>query len=311
MFTRNRSFLRLLVLVACVALMATFAVVAPGAPVAQAAYNFQHDNSTAPHNWTHSDPNTLDPPGFGKAGDGYYYLKAYSAGTAVWCEVYTGGDFQMALMTSNKTVLAEITTKGVGGRVFITNAKPGALYMCRIANIGNLPERDYAELNSGNPGDVTTSDCGGPGAVVDPNFDAAPMEPAETPGMPVNGCAQRTTVPYAAGDPRLSFPPEQAFTLGTNKGNPTYTLTIAGSASCDLTAATFFGSQGSTGTLTITNAAGNVVNGKKWGTMTSNPHAANQEFAGADAGVQPPGTYHIHFQGPGNGHQIYAVCAGQ
>jgi hypothetical protein len=278
------------------------------APTAHAQAFTAHDNTTASHNWTHADPNTLDPPGFGKAGDGYYYLKMKAAGTAVWCEVYTGGDWDIALENGNKHVLAETHTSGVGGRVFITNAKPGNLYMCRIANIGNLPERDYAELNSGNPGDVTNSDCGGPGAVVDPNFDAAPMEPLETPGMPINGCAQRTTVPYVAGDPRLVFPSEEAFTLGTNKGNPTYSLTTQ--AACDLTAATFFGNQGHAGTLTITDASGAVVNGRKWGAAEANPGVMTQEFVGADAGVLAPGTYHVHYNGPSNGHAVYAVCQG-
>jgi len=310
MFTRTRSFVRLLVLVACVALMATVAVVAPGTPVAHAQYSTGHDNSTAPHNWTHSDPNTGDPPGDGKAGDGYYYLKMKAAGPTVYCELYTGGTFQMALMDAHKNVLAEITTNGLGGRVYITNGVTGNLYMCRIANIGTVPERDYAELNSGPIGNTTTSDCGGPGPVWDPNFDSLPMEPAPTPGMPVNGCnGHPGAAPYVAGDPRLSPPPAQTADLGSNAGNPTYSFTTT--ASCDMTAATFFGSQGSTGTLTIENSSGVTVNGKKWGAAEANPGVMNQEFVGADAGVQPAGTYKIHFAGPSNGHHIYAICQGQ
>ena len=308
MFTRTRSFVRLLVcsfvLVACVALLAAFAVVAPGAPTAHAQTAIGHDNTTNPahmQSWTHADPSTADPPGNGKLGSNYYYIKIEAAGPEVVCTVFSGGNWEIALEDGNKNVLAHEWPLTSGGQVYITNAKVGALYMCRISDLGTVPLKDYAQLDSGPVGGVG---CGGPGPVIDPNWDAAPMQPLANSQVT---CA--ALAPYTPGDPRLSPPPAQTFALGSNKGNPTYTLTTQ--ASCDLTAATFFGSQGSTGTLTITDAAGVVVNGKKWGAETPNPNALHEEFVGADAGVQPPGVYHVRFQGPGNGHSVYAICQGQ
>jgi len=305
---RKNISVRLFTLAACVATLAAFAVVTPGAPVAHASYAVGHDNSTASHNWTHSDPNTLDDPGDGKAGSNYYYLKAIIAGPTVFCEVYTGGAWDIALENSSKHVLAELKTTNTGGRVYITNGVTGKLYMCRIADIGYQPLRDYAELNSGPTGNTTTSDCGGPGPVWDPNWDEQPMEPAPTPGMPINGCSSPTTVKYVSTDPRVGVPPEQSGDLGSNAGNPTYSFTTT--ASCDITAGTFFGSQGKNGTLTIENSSGTVVNGKKWGAQTSNPNTMSAEMVGADAGVQPAGTYKVHFVGPSNGHQVYFICQG-
>ena len=299
------------VIIALALLMGMFVSLGMHAPAALANYPTGHDNTTNPAHmlsWTHSDPNTLDDPGFGTASSNYYYLKAYAAGSTVFCEVYTGGNWDIALETSSKVVLTELKTSGAGGRVYITNGVTGNLYMCRIADIGNQPLRDYAELNSGPAGNTTTSDCGGPGPVWDPNFNEAPMEPAPTSGMPTNGCSNPTTVKYAAGDPRLGVPPEQWGDLGSNAGNPTYSFTTEGS--CDITAGTFFGSQGSNGTLTIEDASGAVVNGVKWGAETPNPQTMNQEFVGTDAGVQPAGSYKVKFTGPSNGHEIYFICMG-
>lgn len=292
---------------AIIPLLVAVAAIQLTTPTAHADYSVGHDNSTAPHNWTHGDPNTGDAPGFGSSGDGYYYLKAYSAGTAVWCEVYTGGAWLIQLETSSKHVIAQVRTVNAGGRVFTTHAHPGSLYFCRISDVGAQPLKDYAELNSGNPGDVTNSDCGGPGPVVDPNFNEAPMEPAETPGMPVNGCAQRTTVPYAAGDPRLSLPPQQSADLGPIVNHAAYRFTVA--QACDLTASAFYGHQGHPATLAITDLAGNIVNSVKWGAMEANPDRATQEFVGADAGMVAPGTYVVHYAGPANDKSVYAICS--
>lgn len=290
----------LLALTSMVVVLATFAVTQVSAPTAFAAYATGHDNTTAPHSWTHADPNTGDPPGNGKLGSNYYYLKTFAIGPEVVCTVFSGGNWEIALEDGAKHVLAHEWPLTSGGQVSITNAHIGSLYMCRISDLGTTPLRDYAQLDSGPIGQVS---CGGPGPIIDPNWDAAPMQP-----VPNSQISCATLAPYTPGDPRLAPPPTQTFDLGGNAGNPTYALTT--SATCDLTAATFFGSQGRTGTLTITNATGAVVNGAKWGAQTPNPRTMNQEFVGADAGVQPPGVYRVHFAGPGNGHHLYAICQG-
>jgi len=299
----------LVILVLFLLALPPMAVGARPTAIAHADAPFGHDNTTNPAHaaaWTHGDPNTGDAPGFGAANDGYYYLKIRAAGHAVWCELYTGGAWRVQLMTSNKRVLAQLTTVNTGGRVFITDATVGALYLCRISNIGRLPLDDYAELNSGDPGNRTTSDCGGPGPVWDVNFDEPPMEPAPTPGMPVNGCASPTTVPYAVGDPRLLPPPEQSTDLGFIHAGAVYPFTAA--RVCHLTVSDFFGHQGQPATLAITNRAGQIVNGPKWGAQTPNPDTMRQEYVGADAGVVPPGTYVIHFTGPTNTKDLWAIC---
>jgi hypothetical protein len=282
-------------------------------PTAHAAYSIGHDNTTNPAHadaWTHGDPNTGDAPGFGSFGNGYYYLKAYAAGNNVFCEVYTGGTWLIQLETSSKHVLSQLRTVNTGGRVFITNGHAGALYFCRISDVGTQPLRDYAELNSGPTGNTTTSDCGGPGPVWDPNFDEIPMEPAPTAGMPINGCnGHPGAAPYVAGDPRLSPPPAQTAALGPIKGGAVYAFTISGAA-CDLSAGAFYGHQGTRATLTITDTSGAVVNGVKWGAMESNPRSETQEFVGADAGVLAPGTYDVHYAGPANNQDVYAICQG-
>lgn len=295
-----------IILLALILLMVAVAAIQLVAPTAHAQASYGHDNSTAPHTWTHGDPNTGDAPGFGSFGNGYYYLKAYSVGTAVWCEVYTGGAWLIQLETSSKRVLAQLRTVNTGGRVFITNAKPGALYLCRISDVGTQPLKDYGELNSGDPGNTTTSDCGGPGPVVDPNFNEPPMEPAETPGMPVNGCAQRTTAPYTPGDPRLSSPTEQYANLGPIVNGATYRFTTQ--QTCDVTAFAFYGHQGSRATILITDLDGNVVNGPKWGAETPNPDSATQEFVGADGGLLAAGTYVVRYHGPANDKRVWALC---
>ncbi len=296
--TLRRSSILLMVLAILAAAAAAFL---PGAPVAHAGYPTGHDNTTAPHDWTHADPNTADPPGAGKLGSNYYYLKAYAVGPEVVCTVFSGGNWEIALEDAHKNVLAHEWPLTSGGQVFITNAHVGSLYMCRISDLGTTPLRDYAQLDSGPVGGVG---CGGPGPIVDPNWDAAPMQPLANSEVHCDALA-----PYTPGDPRLAPPPSETFALGSNSGDPTYAFTT--SASCDLTAATFFGSQGHTGTLTIENTAGQVVNGVKWGLATPNPNALNQEFVGADAGAQPAGTYTVHFAGPGNGHDLYAICQGE
>lgn len=291
--------------------MALIAVVRAGTqPVAHAAYSYGHDNSTNPahaHAWTHGDPNTGDEAGNGKSNSGYYYLKAFAAGSNVWCEVYTSGSWLIQLEDGNKNVLAQTTTTNAGGRAFITNAVRGNLYMCRISDIGSQPLKDYAELNSGAPGDVTTSDCGGPGPVWDPNFNAPPMEPAETPGMPLNGCANQTTVKYLASDPR-SAPPahQQSIAAGPIVG-PKVTYTFTTTHAGDITAFAFFGNKGVSATLVLTDLQGNVLNGQKWGARTANPNTMNQEFVGADAGVQPAGTYRVTYTGPSNSRNIWVL----
>jgi hypothetical protein len=289
------------------ALTAAFGLVTPWA---HAAIATGHDNSTNPAHdfaWTHGDPNTGLAPG--STSDGYYYLKANAVGNNVWCEIYTGGNWLLQLENGNKDVLAQATFKGTGGAVFITNGVAGNEYQCRIANTspaGGQVQKDYAELNSGVTNNTTTSDCGGPGKVWDPNFNERPMEPKEPSGMPVNGCSHQVTVPYKAGDPRLSPPGQHTFNLGTITGN--FNRTITTTKAGDLTAIAFFGHQGTNGTLEITNAAGTVVNGWKWGDKAPNPKTMNQEFVGVDAGVQPPGTYHVIYTGPSNTTQdAYAL----
>ena len=275
-------------------------------PVALADAPLGHDNSTAPHDWTHGDPNVGDAPGNGVARNGYYYLKMRAAGTATWCEVYTGGDWLIQVEDGHKTVLAQTRTHTTGGRAFITTARPGALYLCRISDIGDEALKDYAEFNSGDPGDVTTSDCGGPGIVLDPNFNAPPMEPAPAPGMPRNGCADPTTVPYHTGDPRLSPPQELSVDLGPL--HPGGVSTITTQRACDLTSFAFFGHQGRAARIVITTPSGQVINGPKWGAQTPNPNTENQEYVGADAGVVGPGTYVIHYTGPTNNKDLWAIC---
>jgi len=277
------------------------------APVALADYPLGHDNSTNPaHVWTHGDPNVGDAPGNGVARNGYYYLKVRAAGTAVWCEVYSGGSWLIQLETASKQVIAQLRTITTGGRVFTRHAHPGALYLCRISDVGSQALKDYAEENSGAPGDRMASDCGGPGPVWDPNFNAPPMEPAPTLGMPVNGCADPTTVPYHAGDPRLSPPQEVSVDLGPLHSGDVSTITTQ--YACDLTAFAFFGHQGRPATIAITSSSGQVVNGPKWGAQTPNPNSGDQEYVGADAGVVPSGTYVIHYTGPTNNQDLWAVC---
>ncbi len=301
----HRPFLLLLLMLSL--LSVGLAVQSPVA--AHANYPIGHDNTTASSHdyaWTHGDPNTGLIPGNGNAANSYYYLKIYAAGPTVFCEVYSGGAWLIELEDVNKNVLASTTTTNTGARVYITNGVTGNLYQCRIANIGTVPQKDYAELNSGAVGDTYTSDCGGPGPVWDPNFNEAPMEPVLTPGMPVNGCDNPTTVTYSTGDPRLSPPPDQHnYDLGPVQSQ-TYTVTTTRTG--DLTAFAFVGSQGTNATINITDSHGVTVNGLKWGDMDPNPKTMNQEWADADAGVQPPGTYQIHYTGPTQlNHDMWAI----
>lgn len=293
---------RSMVLLALLALL-----VHPAAP-AHANYAFGHDNTTNPAHdyfWTHGGPNSGNAPGNGQSSNGYYYLKVYAAGPVVFCEVYTGGDWLIQLEDANKHVLSQLRTSSTGGRVFITTATPGKLYQCRISDVGSQAQRDYAELNSGALNDTHTSDCGGPGPIIDPNTGQAPMEPAPTPGMPVNGCDTPTTVKYIPGDPRSLPPVHEQHALGLIASNHTYTVTttLAG----HLTAFGFYGHQGSAATLTITDTQGNILNGEKWGDRVPNPKTMTQEFVEADAGVQPAGTYLIHYSGPSNTQQLWAL----
>lgn len=290
-------------LAALAALLLTAALVR--APLAHANFPTGHDNSTNPGHdlqWTHADPNSEVAPG---TSTGYYYLKAYASGPFVYCTVFSAENWHVELVTPTKVILAQANFANSGGRVFITNATAGNLYECRIANnspSGGSVQKDYAELNSGAIGDPNI-DCGGPGPVWDPNFDAAPMQPAPTPGMPAVSCATPQTVAYTPGDKRLA-PPAGAVTynLGAITGSQTWTITT--SVTGDLTAGAFFGNQGVNGTLEITNATGTVVNGEKWGDNVPNPKTMNQEFVGVDAGVEPPGTYKIVYTGPANSTQV-------
>jgi hypothetical protein len=272
-----------------------------------------HDNTTAPwhdYKWTHGGPNSGNFPGNGNSGTGYYYLKMYAAGPVVFCEVYSAGDWLIQLEDANKNVFMQLTTSGAGGRVYMTNATTGALYQCRISDIGSQPQKDYAELNSGALGDTHTSDCGGPGPVWDPNFDAPPMEPAPTSGMPTNGCDHRSAVAYVSTDPRVSPPAQEGHDLGAISGNHTYTFTTTRAG--DLTAFAFVASQGTSATITITNSSGQTINGVKWGDEMVNPKTMNQEFVEADAGVQPAGTYHVVYSGPAaSGHDMWALVGNQ
>jgi len=292
---------RLLVLAACIATMSVFAVAVPSAPTAFAGYAQGHDNTTAAHTWTHADPNVADPPGDGRLGDGYYYIKATAIGPEVVCTVFSGGNWEIALEDGKKNVLAHSWPLTSGGQVYITNAKVGALYMCRISDLGTTPLKDYAQLDSGPVGAVG---CGGPGPVVDPNWDAAPMQPLANSQV---HCA--ALAPYTPGDPRLAPPPAQTAALGPIVNGAVYPFTITGAA-CDVTAGAFYGHQGTRATLTITDTSGAVVNGVKWGAMESNPRSETQEFVGADAGVLAPGTYDVHYAGPSNNQNIYAICQG-
>jgi len=298
-----RLLVRSFVLAACIATLAAVAVAVPSAPTAFAGYAQGHDNSTNPahaQSWTHADPNVADPPGDGRLGSNYYYLKIDAAGPEVVCTVASGGNWEIAVEDGKKNVLAHSWPLTSGGQVFITNAKVGALYMCRISDLGTTPLKDYAQLDSGAVGAVG---CGGPGPVVDPNWNAAPMQPLANSQVQ---CA--ALAPYTPGDPRLAPPPAQTAALGPIKGGAVYPFTIT--AACDLTAGAFYGHQGSKATLTITDTSGAVVNGVKWGAMESNPRSETQEYVGADAGVLAPGTYDVHYAGPGNNQDVYAICQG-
>jgi hypothetical protein len=132
------------------------------APTAFAAYAKGHDNTTAPHTWTHADPNVADPPGNNRLGSNYYYLKAFASGPEVVCTVFSGGNWEIALEDAHKHVLAHEWPLTSGGQVYITNAHPGSLYMCRISDLGTTPARDYAQLDSGPVGAVTCDNEPGP-----------------------------------------------------------------------------------------------------------------------------------------------------
>jgi fibronectin type 3 domain-containing protein len=291
---------------------------------ALADYPTGHDNTTNPAHmglWTHGDPNTGLIPG--STSDGYYYLRAHSDGRFVWCEVYSGGDWQIQLIhgAGNAPVEAQKDFHGTGGRVAVTDGVAGDVYGCRISNIsatvanGGQVQKDYAELNSANSSDVmTTGDCGGPGPASDPNFGGiTPMEPAPPDPFP-NGCSGGPSGPGGPGDEpynasslQVSPPVSQSFAVGAvASGGHAYTVTTTYPG--DLTAVAFIGNKGTSGTLTIENSSGHVVNGQKWGARTANPHTQNQEYVGADAGVQPAGTYRIVYDGPANSsHDVYAL----
>lgn len=279
---------------------------------AHATYANGHDNSTAVSHvlaWTHGSPNTGLAPGFGSSGNGYYYLKADAPQGATIdgnCEVYSPGDWLIQFEDASKHVLMQTTTHGTGGRAWATGLHAGALYQCRISDIGANVQKDYAELHLWDDGDLTTSDCGGPGVVLDPNFNQRPMEPAHTAGLPANGCnGVPGADPYNAADPRASVPPQEQHDLGAIVGGHVYTFTT--SQAGDLTAFAFYGHQGSRATISITDANGTIVNGPKWGAQTPNPMTMTQEYVGADAGVQPAGTYQIHYSGPSNTQHLWAL----
>lgn len=280
-----------------------FSAVLPNV-IAHAGYAVGHDNTTAPHTWTHADPNVADPPGNGRLGSNYYYLKAYAAGPEVVCTVFTAGNWEIALENADKQVLAHSWPLTTGGQVSITNAHPGALYLCRISDLGTTPAKDYAQLDSGPIGGVTCQDE--PGPILDPNFDAIPMQPI--PNSQVS-CPPDVIAPYTPGDPRLALPRTQTANLGPIVNGAVYVFTVTGGTSCDLSAGAFFGHQGMPATLTITNASGQVVNGVKWGAQTPNPNTAREEYVGTDAGVLAPGTYTVRYSGPTQSNQrVWAIC---
>jgi hypothetical protein len=134
------------------------------------------------------------------------------------------------------------------------------------------------------------------------------MEPAP-PEAFANGCSDPTAAPYAAGDPRLSPPGQQTFDLGNISGNTGGNgLPFTTGTTGDLTAIAFFGHQGTSGTIGITDCHGHYLNGTRWGDQAPDPKTMNQEFTGADAGVQPAGTYCLVYTGPSNGtQQFYAL----
>lgn len=273
-------------------------------PVAHAGYAYGADNTTASHTWTHADPNTADPPGNGRLGSNYYYLKAYAAGPEVVCTVFTAGNWEIALENADKQVLAQEWPLTTGGQVFVTNAHIGSLYMCRISDLGSAPAKDYAQLDSGPVGDVTCADE--PGPILDPNFDVIPMQPI--PQSQVS-CPASVIAPYTPGDPRLAPPLAQTAKLGPIVNGAVYTFTITGGASCDLSAGAFYGHQGHAATLSITDPAGALVNGMKWGAQTPNPNTQHEEYVGTDAGVLAPGTYDVRYNGPTQSNQaIWAIC---
>lgn len=187
-----------------------------------------HDNTTAAvhvGHWTHGDPN-IGLPGDPSGGNGYYYLSITACGPLVYGEVYSPDprssnastykwDIDISPGYDHLTELAAATWTGAGGRVYITNAIPGAQYRLRVANISTSTHADYAEFNSG-PVGGTDADCGGPGIVRDPNTGTAPVEPAPQPGFPANSCAK--------GSGTIPFP-------GTGTPTPIVTPTPTGSSS--------------------------------------------------------------------------------
>jgi hypothetical protein len=151
-----------------------------------------HDNTTASDHvghWTHGDPAT-GIPGDPSGGSGYYYLSVKACGPILEGTVYSPGEWDIDISPNfdHTNELANAQFHGTGGRVFITNAVAGQNYRLRVANISNhVTQKDYAEFNSGSPGDGQ-GDCGGPGREIDPNTGGTPVEPAPTPGLPEMGC---------------------------------------------------------------------------------------------------------------------------
>jgi hypothetical protein len=274
-----------------------------------------HDNSTNPAHdghWDHGDPNSGM---FGSANGlhGYYYLDIYTKGshprkTYAWCEVYSPGDWLIEIDPAGSiTPLISGTFHGTGGRVFWGPVPAGTDLLCRIADInanGRI-QKDYAEFNSGSPGDAN-SDCGGPGVVIDPNTGAAPIEPPETinvgPAV-LNSCSTPTTVKGTATLPvsnQWIFLPDiigQAYQV---------TTTVTG----DLTAINIHTHE-TPGMLTITDQHGNVLHGTTWGHPDPNPEITYDGFTAADAGVQPPGTYLVTYSLPPNTPRVHeSDCMG-
>lgn len=178
-----------------------------------------HDNTTAPihtGHWTHGDPN-IGLPGDPNGGNGYYYLSITACGPLVYGEVYSpdprsadastyAWDIDISPGYDHLNELASAQWHGSGGRVFITNATPGAQYRLRVANISTRTVKDYAEFNSG-PIGGTDADCGGPGPVRDPNTGGPPVEPAPQVGFPANSCAKGSgTIPFPGGPTPVPTP---------------------------------------------------------------------------------------------------------
>jgi hypothetical protein len=273
---------------------------APTLKLAQESPTNGHDNTTASRHdrqWTHGDPNAGI---FGNSmpSSNYYYLDITMAGKYAWCEVYTPGDWKIDILPADSVSNIPFITghfHGTGGRVFY-HGFTGKPVRCRVSNISpyGFIQKDYAELNSGNPGDLN-SDCGGPGPVVDPNTNSEPVEPPESinvgPAVP-NQCQHPTTIRGAAAPAPCS-----ATTYFGDATSGAYELSVLTRG--DLTVISLHGSHGTPATMSVTDTTGHVINNPRWGSNPDpNPATTTSGFTAVDAGVVSPGAYFIYYSGP-------------